>query len=143
MAVGTSSSVGTSTRGNLWRAGGIALVLAVLINELLRIGSVAALGIDPGFLPLTAIGPVIMFTAVGVIGATVVYWLLTRFTKSPDRIFTTIAWVGLVLSFIPNILTGLSPQSAPFPGVTWVAIGVLMVMHIPPALLSIYMLTRR
>lgn len=142
MAVGTSS-ISTSTRGSLWRAGGIALVLSVLINELLRLGAVAVLGIDPGFLPLTAIGTVIMFTAIGVIGATLVYWLLTRFSKNPDRLFITIAVVLLVLSFIPNILTGMSPQSAPFPGVTWPAIGTLMLMHLPPALLSIYFLTRR
>lgn len=69
--------------------------------------------------------------------------LLTRFSKNPDRLFITIAVVLLVLSFIPNILTGMSPQSAPFPGVTWPAIGTLMLMHLPPALLSIYFLTRR
>jgi hypothetical protein len=137
------SPVRTSARGNLWRNAGIALVAAVVINELIRLIAVPLLGIDPGFLPLTAFGPVIMFTAFGVIGATLVYWLLTRFSKNPDQLFTTIAVVLLVLSFVPNILTGLNPQSAPFPGVTWAAIITLMVMHLPPALLSVFLLTRR
>jgi hypothetical protein len=142
MTAGTSVAR-TSARGSLWRAAGIALIASVVINELIRVAAVALLNIDAGFLPLTMTGPVIMFTVFGIVGATLVYWLLARFTKSPDRIFTTIALIVLLLSFIPNILTGLNPQSAPFPGVTWAGIITLMIMHLPPALLSIGLLTRR
>jgi hypothetical protein len=138
-----TSSIGSSARSGLWRAAGIALILAIVINEALRLAAVALLGINPGFLPLTATGPVIMFTAIGVLGATLVYWITTRLSKNPGQLFRTIAWVVLGLSFVPNILTGLNPQSAPFPGVTWAAIITLMVLHLPPALLSIFLLPRK
>ncbi len=130
-------------RGSLWRAAGIALAGSIIINELLRFLSVLIIRPDPGFLPLTAIGPVIMFTAIGVLGATLAYWAIGRFSPRGDQIFTAVAVVVLILSFIPNIMTGLNPQSAPFPGVTWAAIIVLMLMHLPPAILSVLMLTRR
>jgi hypothetical protein len=138
-----ASAASGAARGGLWRSAGIALILAIVINEAIRLAAVPLLGINPGFLPLTATGPVIMFTAIGVIGATLAYWLTTRLSRSPDRLFRTIAWALLALSFVPNILTGMNPQSAPFPGVTWTAIIVLMVLHLPPALLSIFLLPRR
>lgn len=138
-----SPRMGTTARGGLWRSAGIALVLAVVINEALRLAAVALLQPDPGFLPLTALGPVAVFTTLGVLGATLVYWLTTRFSRNPDQLFRLIAWVVLALSFIPNILTGLNPQAGPLPGVTWPAIIVLMVLHVPPALLSIFLLPRR
>jgi MFS superfamily sulfate permease-like transporter len=136
-------TISTSARSSLWRAAGLTLVLAVVINELIRLAALALIHPDPNFLPLTAFGPVLMFTAIGAIGASLVYWLMTRLSKRPQQLFTTVAWVVLLLSFIPNILTGLNPQSAPFSGVTWATIGTLMLMHLPPALLSIYLLPRK
>ena len=43
-----------------------------------------AVGVAPGFRPL-ALPPVLLFTVLGVAGATVVYWLLHRRAANPDR----------------------------------------------------------
>lgn len=139
-----TSTVGATTRsGGLWRAAGIATILAVVINQAIRLIAVALLRPDPGFLPLTIAAPAIIFTVLGMIGATFVYWLTTRFSQDPARLFRTIAWVALALSLIPNILSGLDPQSMPFPGGNWPNLIALMIMHLPPALLSIFLLPRR
>lgn len=129
--------------GGLLRAAAIALVLAVAVNQIIRFIAVAVLNPDPAFMPLTWWQPAAMFTVIGVIGAVIVYALLRRFTRDPDRTFRTVALVGLLLSFIPNILTGLNPEAAPAPGVTWPNIIALMLMHIPPAYFSVRFLTNR
>jgi hypothetical protein len=123
--------------GELLRAAGIAALLSLVVNHVIRIAAMLLLSPDPGFLPLTSWGPVTIFTLIGVAGATIFYAVLRRFAADPGRVFTIVASVLLVLSFIPNILTGLDPASAPVPGVTWPGVIALMLMHIPPAYFSV------
>jgi hypothetical protein len=139
----TTWSEGTrSGLGELLRAGLIAAVLALIINQVIRVAAVALLNTDPGFEPLTTWVPVTIFTVGGVVGATLVYGVLRRLVANPKRVFTIVALVVLLLSFIPNIMLGLDPSSAPFPGVTWPNVFTLMLMHLPPAIFSLYFLTR-
>jgi hypothetical protein len=109
---------------------------------LIRIVAAALTNPIPEFLPLTSWGPVTIFTFFGVAGAVGVYALLRRFTANPARTFTIIAWVVLVVSLIPNLLSALDPSSAPIPGMTPAGALALALMHVPPALLTIGLLPR-
>jgi hypothetical protein len=129
-------------RGGILRAALYALVAALVANNLIRLIAIAVLNPDPGFLPLSDIAPTQMFTTFGVIGATLVYAALRRFTSAPQRIFPVVAWVALALSVLPNLMVGLNPQNMPVTGVTWPNVIALMLMHIPPAYFSVRFLTK-
>jgi hypothetical protein len=120
----------------------IILVGSLVANHLIRIVAAALTNPIPEFLPLTSWGPVTIFTFFGVAGAVGVYALLRRFTANPARTFTIIAWVVLVVSLIPNLLSALDPSSAPIPGMTPAGALALALMHVPPALLAIGLLPR-
>ena len=126
-----SSTVGV---GGLARRGGIALVLAVLVNVVIVVAADAA-GIAPTLEPLS-IGPVVLFTALGIVGATVVYALLARFRAEPDRLFALVAAVVLVLSLIPD-----ATYAPTLPGATTLGVTVLAVMHVTAALVAVAVLT--
>src|ERR1700712_3418076 len=57
-------------------------------------------------MPLNAlsVGSVMMFTVIGVGGATIAYALLRRFVKQPDSAFVALAVVVLLVSLIPDYL---------------------------------------
>jgi hypothetical protein len=123
-----------------WRAVGLTVAAALAVNLLLWGLAVSLLPIAPEFLPLASPLPTLLFTALGVLGGAGVFALLARVARRPVATFRAIAAVVLVLSFVPNILTLLNPASAPFGGVTPVSIGVLMVLHLAPALFSMFLL---
>ncbi len=83
--------------------------------------------------PLTVV-PVIISSIVPVLVAAGVFALLGRFTQNPVRIFTVLAAVLLVVSFI-NPFMGI-------PGVTTAMALVLNVMHIVVAGLTVYAFRR-
>ncbi len=113
--------------------GSVAVVLSVLVNAVLVVG-LDTLDIAPGFDALT-LPPVTFLSAVGAVGATVVYWALSRYVTDVDRVFVRVAGVVLVLSFIPDIaLLELDP-AATVPGVV-----ALMVMHLTVAVASVWAL---
>lgn len=108
-------------------------MLAVLVNAVLVFGF-SSLEVAPNFDALT-IPPVVFLSAVGAIGATVVYWALERYTRDPDRVFLQVAAAVLVLSFVPDVaLLELDP-AATVPGVI-----ALMVMHVTVAVVSVWAL---
>lgn len=133
MLIGTGPQFDIKT---LARRGVLALGIALAVNWLLLAGSLTTTAIDS--YEHLAVGPVTMLTTIGVLGAIFVYAVLVRFTDNPDRLFTRIALVLLVLSFFPNINIILSDDTAPTNAVI-----VLMVMHVPPAVASIGGLTGR
>lgn len=80
--------------------------------------------------------PIIGFSALAAVGATVVYGVLTRYSNRPTRTFTIIATVVLVLSYVPfnrppEGLAG-APQSV------FVTLGV---MHVTTAIAIVGVLT--
>src|SRR6056297_182268 len=119
----TEMGPSTTTVGGLARRGGIALVLAVLVNVVIVVAADAA-GVAPTLEPLST-GPVVLFTALGIVGATVVYGVLARFRETPDRLFTGIAAVVLVLSLIPDVT-----YAPTLPGATTLGVTVLAIMHV-------------
>jgi len=110
--------------------GGLAVVLAVLANVVLVVG-VDALGIAPAFRAVT-IPPVAFLSALGAVGATVVYWLLGRYVSDANRMFVRIAAGVLLLSFVPDVaLLAIDPAATPL------AVVVLMAMHVVVAAVSV------
>jgi len=93
-------------------------------------------------------GAVIMFTAVGVLAAWVVYlamlWLWAKRFPARDAVrdFKWVSVVALVVSFIPDIMMPFSTD-ADNQGATWPIVGALMLMHVIPALLVIFGFKKR
>mgnify|MGYP000986081580 CR=1 FL=1 len=121
--------------GTIWRNGGMAIVVATVANALLYfIG--AALGwmpdtvLTPMGQPITVV-PVIASTVIALVVATIVYSLLNRFTANPNRWFTIVAVIVLVVSAV-------SPLS--LPGAPTMMIVLLEVMHLVGGIAAIYFL---
>jgi hypothetical protein len=119
----------------LWLAGLGALVVAVILNSLIRLIALAALPIPANNLQLSSPLFVIVFTILGTLGATVVFALVNRFARRPITTFRTAATGVLVLTFIPDFLI----YSMPHENIA--AISALIVMHIATYLICIGMLT--
>jgi hypothetical protein len=127
MLLSTDSGLGNR---ELVLRGVVALVSALVINGGI-LGTVLGLDLVESYESLAA-PPVIFLTTLGVIGATIVYGLLTRRSSTPDRAFVRVAAVALLLSFLPNLNILLTDDAAPAGAVV-----VLMVLHVPPALTSV------
>jgi hypothetical protein len=110
----------------LWIRGGVATLCSVAVNVVLVVLA-DILGIDPDLQALT-VPPVILLSAVGAIGATVVYWILQRRSEQPARTFRRLALAVLFLSFVPDIAIWLVDETATLAGVI-----VLMIMHVTVA----------
>ena len=121
--------------GTIWRNGLIAIVVATVVNAVLYFVG-AALGwipdtvLSPMGLPVTIV-PVVASTVVALVVATIVYSILNRFTGNPNRWFTIIAVVVLVVS-------AASPLT--LPGAPVMMIVVLEAMHLVAGIAAIYFL---
>jgi hypothetical protein len=116
---------------------GIATVIAAVAANLVVyfIGG-AIVDYDPAFVVLATSGGTIIFTVVPAIVAVIVYAILLRTTSNPERTFTILAVIVLVLSWIPDLtyiptVPGSSPPQT----------AVLMVMHAVAAVVIVTMLT--
>ena len=92
---------------------------------------------DPGFPPLATVGGTIVFTIVPAVVAVIIYALLLRFTRTPERIFTSLAAVVLVVSWIPDLT-----YIPDVPGASPAQTAVLMLLHLVAAAVIVGMLTR-
>ena len=89
------------------------------IRQRLEVGLLPARGDGAneweGFLPL-GVGPTVVFTVAGMVGAVVVYGLVLRFARRrPVWLFRREALVALVISLVPDVLMLLSGS---MPGAT-------------------------
>ena len=121
--------------GTIWRNGGMAIVVAAVANALLYF-----IGAALGWMPDTVLTPmgqpvtvvqVIASTVIALVVATIVYSILNRFTRNPNRWFTIIAVIVLVVSAV-------SPLS--LPGAPTMMIVLLEVMHLVGGIAAIYFL---
>lgn len=121
----------------VWLAGGAAYVLSLLANALVRIVVKAVFPISPLFLALEEWNGIFFLTFIGVLGATIVFAILTRLTRHAVKLFRGLAVVFLLLSFVPNILM----LTTNGPGATVPAVASLMVMHVVTAAITVGLLT--
>ena len=121
----------------LWWVGLLAIIASVAANVLVRLLAVVTLDISPDFEPLSGYGIIIRLTVFGVLGAVIVFALVTRFARRPILMFKRIAAVALVLSLVPDVLL----LVASVPGATAVSVGVLLLMHVVAWAISVGTLT--
>lgn len=113
-----------ATRG----AGMLAIALAVNL-------ALGWLTLSQGFVASTEFfryPAIVVWTLLGTIGATAVYWVLTRRSATPGQAFVRVAAVALVLSFVPDVGLALNAD-----GVTASEAIGLMVLHVPPAVVAV------
>jgi hypothetical protein len=122
--------------GPLVRRGALAAVVVALANAVLVLVT-TSVGVAPDFRPLS-LPPVLFLSTLGVLGATVTYWVLVRRASNPDRTFTRVASVVLVVSLLPDVALLSGDPAATVPGVV-----VLMAMHVVAAAVSVAVLTGR
>lgn len=125
--------------GRLARAGMVAVALAVAANVLIRTVAVSVFGIGEGFPPL-GVGPTVVFTVAGVVGAVVVFGAMLRFARRPVRLFRRVALAVLLVSLVPDLLLLLFSGS--IPGTTTAAVLTLMVEHVAAWAVAVGVLTR-
>lgn len=123
--------------GRLARVGAVAVVVAVVVNVLIRTVAVSVFGIGDGFLPL-AVGPTVVFTVVGMVGAVVVFGAMLRFARRPARLFRRVALVVLVLSLVPDLML---LYAGSMPGTTFAGVLTLMVEHVASWAVAVGVLT--
>jgi hypothetical protein len=119
----------------------LAAASAVVANVLVRGAAIALFDIPAAFEHL-ALRAVIVSTLAGVLAAGLVYAVIARRAANPDRTFTIVAAVALVLSLAAPLSVGL--QDPPeYPGTDAASVGTLMVMHVVAAAIVVAVLTRR
>jgi hypothetical protein len=128
-----STSVGVNW---LVRYGLFAVIAASVVNGIIRVIALALFGVSSEFGPLGG-GPVIVTSAVGAIGATIVYGVISRYSPRPNRTFTIVAAVVLVLSF--GSFLAPPPALAGAPLTVFTTLGV---MHVAAAITIIGVLTQ-
>lgn len=122
--------------GTLAKRGLVAVLVADVVNAAITFAAITA-GIAPNLDPLSY-GPVLFFTTIGMVGATLIYGTLDRFVADPDRVFVAVAAVVLVLSWIPDATAVPS-----MPGGTTAGAAVLALMHLTAAVVAVVVLTDR
>lgn len=123
-------------RSRIWLGGLVTIVLAVIGNLILLWLASLLLTIPPEFEPL---GPlrISIFTVVFVLSGIIVYAILAAKAEHPIRTYQRVAWIFLIVSFIPDIAMLFIDF---MPGATVTAVVVLMLTHVVAGLIAIYVL---
>jgi hypothetical protein len=118
--------------------GGVAVVVSVALNALLVVAA-NAVDLAPGFESLVLMN-VAGLSAIGAIGATVVYALLGRYVADPDGTFLRVSAAVLLLSFLPNVGVLAEVEPLADPNATTPAVVLLMFMHVVVAAACVWSL---
>jgi hypothetical protein len=110
----------------------VASVVAVLIVQAVAIAIWSEIAL---FKPLDSYVRSALFTAVPAILATILFAWLTRHRPHPERTFTIIATVVLLLSIIPDYLLPVEYK-------TFLASSVTAFLHVVAALVTVFVLVR-
>lgn len=125
----------------LWKSGIIGAVFSVSVNIILLFLLKPLTGVPENFMALSP-SPVIGWSVIGIVGATIVYALLRKYAKKPKDLFGLVSFVVLLASFIPDVLI-LDMTSGPFAGATWGAVFLLMLMHVVVAGIVTYLFIKK
>ena len=120
----------------IWLGGLVTIVLAVIGNLILVWLAKMLLPIPAEFEPLQLVR-VSIFTIIGVLGGVIVYAVLANRANHPIRTYQRVAWIVLILSFIPDIAMLFVDF---MPGATVTAVIILMLTHVVAGLIAIYVL---
>jgi hypothetical protein len=118
------------------RVGLLTVLTAVVANLIIRTFAVTLFGLS-GFLPLT-VGPTVVFTVAGVLGAVAVFALMAHFARDPVWLFVRVAFVVLLLSLVPDVLLLFAGS---IPGTTVAGVMTLMTEHAATWAITVGILT--
>lgn len=122
----------------LIRRGVLGIIAVNVVNVAILYLSLAAIDFPAAFVGGTfgplAIGPVVINSTVAAVGATLVYAMVARVVNRPNRVFTIVAGVVLLLSFAMF----LAPDVADAPVRVFAVLGL---MHISAAIVLVSILT--
>jgi hypothetical protein len=128
----------------LWRTGLLAIVLANVANLIVYAAASPFITVPPEFIPLSTPMPTVFFTTGGVLAAIIVFAIVGRLTRQPARVYTIVAIIALLISFIPDIAMIVDPGTAAnFPGANWGSVSVLMLQHVVAAVVVVWLLNTR
>lgn len=133
-----ASTGGVALRKLVW-VGPLTIVLAALVNLVIRTIAVAFFGVSDSFTFLQApfvIGSTVVFLLL----ALVAFILVSRFARRPVRAYRIVALVALLLSFL-NPIMALTGQF-PAPGMSIQIFWTMIVMHTVTAIVTVILLTR-
>src|SRR5215475_14473459 len=123
-----------ATRKLMW-VGPLMIVLAVLVNLVVRLLAVSFFGVSSSFLYLQV--PVISITTVVFLAlALLVFVLVGRVSNHPVRSFWIVGGIALVVSFL-NPLLQLAGHWLPATGMNLPIFWTMIVMHCLSALIAI------
>jgi hypothetical protein len=126
---------------SLPKAAIIAGIASIVVNVILLTLLKPFTDVPDTFMTLT-MGPVITWSIIGTVGATIVYALMRKFSTNPKGLFGIVSFVVLLLSFIPDVLIH-GMTSGPFVGATWSAVLLLMLMHVVVASFVVYLFLKK
>lgn len=127
-----------ATRKLMW-VGPLTIVVAVLVNLVVRTLAVSFFGVSASFPYLQA--PVIIITTVVFLAlALLVFVLVGRASSHPVRSFWIVGGIALVVSFL-NPLLQLAGHWLPATGMNLPIFWTMIVMHCVSALITISLLT--
>jgi hypothetical protein len=112
------------------------IIAAVVANVIVYFIASAFVAYDPRFPPLASVGGAVIFTVVPAIVAVLLYAALLKFAANPVRVFTIIAVIVLIVSWIPDLT-----YIPSVPGASTAQTAVLMLMHLIAAVVIVGMLT--
>jgi hypothetical protein len=127
-----------ATRKLVW-VGPLMIVMAVLVNLVVRTLAVSFFGVSSSFL-YSQIPVVCITTVVFLLLALLAFVLVGRISRHPVRIFRIVAGVALLVSFL-NPLLLLAGWWLPAVGMNLCIFWTMIVMHIVSALIAVSLLT--
>ncbi len=134
----STSQARVATRKLVW-VGPLIIVMAVLVNLVVRLLAVSFFGMASSFLYLQ-IPVVTITTVVFLLVALLAFVLVGRASRHPVRIFWIVAGVALLASFLNPILL-LAGWWLPAVGMNLRIFWTMIVMHIVSALITVSLLT--
>lgn len=115
----------------LLRAGGAAVLAAVVANVVTRLLLGAVVPLSPDFMPFTP-GPIIAFTLFFTLIGVGVLAVVNRVAANPLRTYNIIGVIAFFVSLIPNLAGAANPAAMPMGG-TGTDYLILIIFHIVAA----------
>jgi hypothetical protein len=141
-AVATPAAPARLTTRRILLAGVIAIVASIIANLVVFFVGTMIWPPLPDFQPLATVFPTIIFTTVFLVGATIVFWLINRFTKNPIRVFTIVAWIVFLVGLIPDLMMMANPSSSSMGTPTTGSMITLILMHVVAFAITLWTFTR-
>lgn len=124
-------------------AGIIAIALSIVANLIVRWVGMLIIDVPADLQPLATTGPILMFTALFIAVATLVWFIITRVSRTPVKTWTTVVIVGFIVSIIPDIsLVMMEQPVVPMGTFTWGAAAILIAMHVVSGVITWWALPR-